>query len=133
MELHEELGAVRREIVLPVDRERAWELVSELDGWLADEADFALQPGAEGTVTFEDGSRRHVAVEEVEPLRRVVLCWWSHEEDRALVELTLDDVCEGTQLTVVELPMQTLHAIGTAIAGGVPAAGGPQMAALACA
>jgi uncharacterized protein YndB with AHSA1/START domain len=133
MELHEELGAVRREIVLPVDRERAWELVSELEGWLADEADVHLEPGAEGTVTFEDGSRRHVAVEEVEAERRVALCWWSHDGDRALVELTLDDVAEGTRLTVVELPLQTLRAVGTALSGGVSSTRGPQMAALACA
>ena len=133
MQLHDELGAVRREVVLPVGRDRAWELVTELEGWLADEADLELEPGAEGSVAFADGTRRHAAVEEVDPGRRLVLCWWTHDSDRALVELTLDDVAEGTRLTVVELPVQTLRAVGTAIAGGVPGAGGPRMAALACA
>jgi uncharacterized protein YndB with AHSA1/START domain len=131
MELHEELGAVRREIVLPVDRERAWELVRELDRWLADEADFELEPGAEGTVAFDDGTRRHTVVEEVEPARRAVLCWWSHDADRSLVELTLDDVDEGTRVTVVELPVRTLRAVGISIAAGARSVSGPQLAAVA--
>src|SRR5439155_8051051 len=85
MQLHDELGAVRREVVLPVGRDRAWELVTELEGWLADEADLELEPGAEGSVAFADGTRRHAAVEEVDPGRRLVLCWWTHDSDRALV------------------------------------------------
>jgi uncharacterized protein YndB with AHSA1/START domain len=130
MELHEELGAVRREIVLPVEQDRAWELVGELDGWLADEVDFELEPGAEGTVAFDDGTTRHAVVEEVEPGRRAVLCWWSHDADRSLVELTLDEVDGGTRLTVVELPLRTLRAVGIAIAGAAGSVGGPQLAAV---
>lgn len=122
---------MRRAIVLPVDREQAWELVVELDGWLAREADFELEAGAEGTVALHDGTRRHVLVEEVEPGRRAVLCWWSSDTDRSLVELTLDDVEGGTRLTVVELPIRTLRAVGTAIAAGAASVSGPQLAAVA--
>lgn len=124
---------MRREIVLAVERDRAWELVTELDTWLAEEADLELEPGAEGTVRLDDGSRRSAVVEEIEPGRRVVLCWWADDADRAIVELTLDDVDGGTRLTVVEIPVRTLHAVGIAVAGGIRGVGGPQMAALACA
>jgi uncharacterized protein YndB with AHSA1/START domain len=136
MELHEDLGAVRREVILPVDRHQAWELISdprELETWLADEVDIEMEPGAEGTVRFEDGTRRHACVEEVDTARRIVLCWWAHDEERTLVELTLDDVPEGTRLVVVELPVRVLHAVGTTISGAASWASGPQLAAVACA
>ena len=43
------MTTVRREIVLPVERERAWELLTEpaeLEGWLADEVEFEPEEGA---------------------------------------------------------------------------------------
>jgi uncharacterized protein YndB with AHSA1/START domain len=136
MELHEELGAVRRETVLPVTREEAWELVEdprELETWLADEVDLEVRPGAEGTVRCDDGTERHAVVEEVELGRRVSLCWWADGEEPSLVELTLDDDPGGTRLTVVEVPLRTLRSVGATIAGGVPGTSGPQMAVAACA
>jgi uncharacterized protein YndB with AHSA1/START domain len=136
MELHDELGAVRREVVLPVTREEAWELVEdprELEGWLADEVDLDLRPGAEGVVRWTDGTERAARVEEVEPGRRIALQWWAPGEEPTLVELTLDDTEGGTRLTVLEVPLRTLHAVGARIPGAASGAGGPQMAALACA
>ena len=60
MELHEELGAVRRETVLDAPRDAVWALVAEPEGlatWLADDVDLdEVAPGASGTVT-EDGER----------------------------------------------------------------------------
>ena len=43
------MPVVNREVVLPVDRERAWELItepSELEGWLADEVEFEADEDA---------------------------------------------------------------------------------------
>ena len=43
------MPVVNREVVLPVDRERAWELItepSELEGWLADEVEFEPEEDA---------------------------------------------------------------------------------------
>ena len=43
------MPVVNREVVLPVDRERAWELITEpaeLEGWLADEVEFEPEEGA---------------------------------------------------------------------------------------
>jgi uncharacterized protein YndB with AHSA1/START domain len=136
MQLHEELGVVRREVVLAVPREEAWELIvdpRELEAWLADDVDIEIRPGAEGIVRWDDGSVREAYVEEVEPGRRVALQWWARGEAASLVELTLDDVDDGTRLTVVELPLRTLHAVGARIPGTTFGASGPQMAAAACA
>jgi uncharacterized protein YndB with AHSA1/START domain len=88
---------VTRDIVLPVDREDAWEVVSDPAAWLVDEADLELVPGAEGTL-----DERRAIVEDVAPGERLIF-WWG--EDGALftrVELTLDDVRGGTRVTVVE-------------------------------
>ena len=43
------MPVVNREVVLPVARERAWELItepSELEGWLADEVEFEAEEDA---------------------------------------------------------------------------------------
>jgi uncharacterized protein YndB with AHSA1/START domain len=91
---------VERDIVLPVTRERAWELITEpgeLEGWLADDVDFEAEEGAPLRVTFEDGGEREGVVEAVEPEERVVFRWGDSR-----VEWRLDDVPGGTRFTVVE-------------------------------
>ena len=55
------MTVVNREVVLPVPRERAWELVTEpreLETWLAEEVEFEPEEGAPLRVTFEDGGER---------------------------------------------------------------------------
>src|SRR5215212_5961976 len=78
MELHEEMGAVRRETVLDAPRDAVWSLVANPEGletWLADDVDLdAIEPGASGIVT-EDGEERLVTIEEVDGGRRVALAW----------------------------------------------------------
>ena len=133
MELHndptlaEEYLAVRRELVLPFTREEAWPLLgdpAELETWFADEVGFEIEEGASGPVRVDDGERFAV-VEEVVEGRRISFRWWDPAEPAAetLVEMTLDDVADGTRLVVVELPVQSLPA---APAGP---GGGPQLAA----
>ena len=59
------MSCVIREIVLPVPRERAWELVTEEDElreWLADEVEFEAEEGA--PMRFDD---REGVIERVEP------------------------------------------------------------------
>ncbi|MBV9535437.1 MAG: SRPBCC domain-containing protein, partial [Solirubrobacterales bacterium] len=70
--------AVRREVILPVDRETAWAALEdpqELATWLADEVDIEIAVGAQGWLRWEDGEQRHAKVEEVQPGRRIVLRW----------------------------------------------------------
>jgi uncharacterized protein YndB with AHSA1/START domain len=133
MELHEEMGAIRREAILDARRDQVWELVSDPDGlstWLADDVELdAVAPGERGTVE-EDGELRHVTIEEVEPGRRVALSWCAPGGEPSVVELTLDDHGEGTtRLVVVEVPLVALRVAATQTIRALPrAARGPQMA-----
>lgn len=120
LEQHDLEQAVRREIVLAVDREIAWRRLADAAGlrsWLADEVDLEVRKGARGTIGWLTGETRLVEVEEVEPLRRVCLVWREPEGEPSLVELTLDDVEGGTRLVVVEMPLLTLRAVAATIEG----------------
>ena len=72
------MSCVTREIVLPVPRERAWELVTEED-----------EP-----LRFDD---REGVVEEVEPGERIVFSW-----EGSRVWWQLEDHDEGTRFVVTE-------------------------------
>src|SRR5215212_350312 len=67
------MSCVTREIVLPVPRERAWELVTdedELREWLADDVEFEAEEGAPMRAHDRDGF-----VEVVEDEERIVFSW----------------------------------------------------------
>jgi uncharacterized protein YndB with AHSA1/START domain len=90
-----QMPVVNREIVLPVPRERAWELVTdedELREWLADDVEFEAE---EGAPLYAD--EREGVVEWVEPGERVVFSW-----GESIVEWRLDDHPDGTRFTVTE-------------------------------
>jgi len=111
------MPTVRREVTLPVEPERAWELITdpgELEGWLADEVELEPEEGGAVRVTWEDGERREGVVEEVEAERRLVFRWgaadgsespgigWDAGDGASRVEWTLAPVPAGTRLVVVE-------------------------------
>jgi uncharacterized protein YndB with AHSA1/START domain len=110
---------VRREIVLPVERERAWALLTEpaeLCAWLADDVALEPEPGAPLRVAWADGEVREGEVEEVEEERRLRFRW----DDGATgvpsrVEWTLDDAPGGTRVTVEERPLVPLELRGVSI------------------
>jgi uncharacterized protein YndB with AHSA1/START domain len=135
MQLHEDVGALRRETILDAPRDAVWELVAEPDGlagWLADDVDLpAVEPGAQGTV-LEDGELRRVTIEEVQDGRRVALSWCAPGGEPSLVELTLDDAEDGrTRMVIVELPLVALRvATRQAVGAWGTAPRGPQMAAV---
>src|SRR3954468_13706767 len=94
------MPVVNREIVLPVDRERAWELITEpaeLEEWLADEVEFAPEEDAPVRVAWEDGSEREGVGEEVADLERIVFRWGDSR-----VEWALTDAPGGTRFVVTE-------------------------------
>jgi uncharacterized protein YndB with AHSA1/START domain len=135
MQLHEEMGALRRETDLDAPREAVWELVADPEGlatWLADDVELdAVEPGERGVV-LEDGELRHVTIEEVEEGRRVALSWCAPGGEPSLVELTLDDLEDGrTRMVVVEIPLLALRAVAERSVVGLrdQATRGPQMAA----
>jgi uncharacterized protein YndB with AHSA1/START domain len=89
------MSCVSREIVLPVDRERAWELVTEEDElreWLADDVEFEAEEGAPIHADERDG-----VVELVDAEERIVFTWGDSR-----VEWRLDDAPGGTRFTVTE-------------------------------
>lgn len=124
--------AVRRTIVLPVDRREAWRKLADAAGlrsWLAEEVDLEVRAGARGTIRLAGEDIRLVEVEEVEPMRRVSLVWRQPDEEPSLVELTLDDVEHGTQLTVIEMPILALRVFAAGVEEQSNAGGGPAMLA----
>ena len=131
--------AVRREIILPVDRETAWSALADPDQlatWLADEVELDIEAGADGWLRWDDGERRRATVEEVVELRRLVLRWSGDDGPETVVELVLDDVPEGTRLIVLELPVAQLEALAIPLEQGFrvvgdpgPGTRGPQMVA----
>jgi uncharacterized protein YndB with AHSA1/START domain len=93
------MPVVNREVVLPCDRERAWELItepSELEGWLADEVDFEPEEDAPLRIT-EDGRTREGVVEHVTEGERIVFRWGDSR-----VEWALTDAPGGTRFEVIE-------------------------------
>jgi uncharacterized protein YndB with AHSA1/START domain len=88
---------VTRDIVLPVGREEAWEVVCDPEAWLAERADLELVPGAEGTL-----DDRRAIVEDVAPGERLTFWWGDEGALFTRVELTLADAGDGTRVTVVE-------------------------------
>jgi uncharacterized protein YndB with AHSA1/START domain len=94
------MPVVNREIVLPVDRERAWELITEpaeLEEWLADEVEFSPEEDAPVRVAWEDGDSREGVVEEVAEQERIVFRWGDSR-----VEWALEDAPGGTRFLVTE-------------------------------
>ena len=93
------MSCVTREIVLPVPRERAWELVTEEDElreWLADDVEFEAEEGAP-LRTEDDGVVREGVVEHVETEERIVFSWGD-----SVVEWILEDHPAGTRFVVTE-------------------------------
>lgn len=88
------MEAVRRELVLPVEAEEAWEAVTG-DGWLD-----VIEAWAGGDVA--DGDRAG-EVDDVDPGRRISWTWRDGRGRESVVDLTLVPDAEGTRVVVVEL------------------------------
>ena len=94
------MPVVNREVVLPVPRERAWELITEpaeLEEWLADEVEFEPVEDAPLRVAWDSGEEREGVVEEVAEEERIVFRWGDSR-----VEWRLDDDPGGTRFQVIE-------------------------------
>ena len=89
------MPVVNREVVLPVPRERAWELVTEpdeMETWLGDDVDFEPEEGAPLRIDDREGVVEHVEAEE-----RIVFSWGD-----SIVEWILEDHPGGTRFVVTE-------------------------------
>ena len=92
---------IEREIVLPVPPDEAWEALTDpeqLEEWFANDVELDPREGGSGVFRWDDGEERHATVVEAEPGEKLVLDW----DDEGTVELTLEEVDDGTRLTVRE-------------------------------
>jgi uncharacterized protein YndB with AHSA1/START domain len=92
---------VTREIVFPVPPDEVWEALTDpdqLEEWFANDVELDPREGGEGTFRWDNGEERHATVVEAAPGERLVLDW----DDEGTVELTLEEVEEGTRLLVRE-------------------------------
>jgi uncharacterized protein YndB with AHSA1/START domain len=95
---------VRRELVVPSRREDVWAALTEaerLEQWFATEVELELEPGGAGRFRWGNGEEREAVVEAVEPEERLSF-WWGDADDSTRVAFTLEDVPEGTRVTVTE-------------------------------
>jgi uncharacterized protein YndB with AHSA1/START domain len=93
------MPVVNREVVLPCDRERAWELITEpaeLEEWLGEEVEFEALEDAPLRVRDGDQTREGV-VEEVTEGERIVFRWGDSR-----VAWELSEVPGGTRFLVTE-------------------------------
>ena len=116
-------AAVRREVILPVDREAAWHAITdpaELATWLADEVELEIEVGRRGWLDGPIFAASNRA-------RYLSRHWGEPGGSESIVELVLDDTPEGTRLVVLELPVEQLEAVGTLLDQGPQVIGGPQL------
>ena len=92
---------VVREIELESPPEEVWRALTEperLEEWFANDVELDPREGGEGVFRWDNGEERHATVVEANPSERLVLDW----DDEGTVELTLEEVEEGTRLLVRE-------------------------------
>ena len=92
---------VTREIVFPVPPDEVWGALTDperLEEWFANDVELDPREGGSGVFRWDDGDERHATVVEAAPGERLVLDW----DDAGTVELTLEEVDEGTRLLVRE-------------------------------
>ena len=90
-----------REVVFPVPPDEVWEALTDaeqLEEWFANDVELDPREGGAGVFRWDDGDERHATVVEAAPGERLVLDW----DGEGTVELTLEEVDEGTRLLVRE-------------------------------
>ena len=104
------MSCVTREIVLPVPRERAWELVTEEDElreWLADDVEFEAEEGAPLRVDDREGVVERVEAERADRVqlgglaRRVASSRTTTGGTRFMVTEERHDTVWGPKLTAL--------------------------------
>jgi uncharacterized protein YndB with AHSA1/START domain len=108
------MATVEREITIPATPAEVWPAVThadEVSRWFGADVELDVRPGGRGVFRWSDGTERHAVVEEVEPEHRLSFRWlpFQHTAARDVeaipstrVEITLDEVAEGTRVRVVE-------------------------------
>jgi uncharacterized protein YndB with AHSA1/START domain len=99
------MAAIQREVVFEAPLEEVWQALTRperLQEWFANDVELDVRPGGAGVFRWDDGSRRHAVVEDVEEGRRLAFRWSDEDGSESRVELELDEAAVGTRLTVTE-------------------------------
>ena len=113
------MATVEREITIPATPAEVWPALTQSDEvsvWFGADVELDVRPGGRAVFRWSDGTERHAVVEEVEPEHRLSFRWLEAIPSTR-VEITLDEVAEGTRVRVVE---QAAFAV-RATAGVAPA------------
>ena len=97
---------ITRSVELDASADDVWRALTEpelLADWL-DVVELDIRPGGDGLIVERDGAVRRARVDEVEPARRLALCWWPEDGSgpASTVELDLEETPSGTRVVVTE-------------------------------
>jgi uncharacterized protein YndB with AHSA1/START domain len=118
MRLHETTDRIEKQVVLRAPRSRVWRALTdaeEFSAWFGVKIEGAFVPGSsvKGMITMSGQERVTVemAIERVDPESRMSYRWHPYpahadvdysSEPTTLVEFQLEEIAEGTRLTVIE-------------------------------
>jgi uncharacterized protein YndB with AHSA1/START domain len=103
---------VERQVTLPVPRQDVWEALTEpgrVAAWFGAHVEWDLHPGGIARFRDEDGSQREGVIDTVAAGQILRFRWWPDGSGgpESEVTYTLEDVPDGTRLTVTEAPTAT--------------------------
>jgi uncharacterized protein YndB with AHSA1/START domain len=97
---------VEREVPLPATPDEVWEELSDparLGDWFGADVDGEVSAGEPLKFTSPDGTERRAVVERAEPSRRLTFRYLPDDgEEASRVDITIDEIPDGTVLRVVE-------------------------------
>ena len=106
------MASVERNLVLDVPAEEAWRAIIDeamLREWLAPDVELDPRPGGALLCVMEDGEQRPGWVESVEEGERLAF-GWRRDGLESRVEISLEQVGEGTRVTVTETGLEARSA-----------------------
>ena len=97
---------ITRSVELDASADDVWRALTEpalLADWL-DVVELDVRPGGDGLIVEPDGAVRRARVDDVQPARRLTLCWWPEDGSgpASTVELDLEETPTGTRVVVTE-------------------------------
>ncbi|MEM7125202.1 MAG: SRPBCC domain-containing protein [Chloroflexota bacterium] len=120
MKTTELVDNIERVLTLAVDRQRAWDAIGTPHGlsqWFSDRAEFEPVAGAKMRVEWDAYESVPAIVETVDPPREFAFRWIVYgardtdqltPQNSTLVTFTLEEVAEGTRITVRETGFASL-------------------------